>query len=52
MMLQEDFSNEIGSFLAVYSCHLFLKNNELSSLFPKSETEEKEDDNEEVTILE
>lgn len=53
MMLQEDFSNEISSFLAVYSCLQFLKNNSLDTLYPKpelDEKEQKEDDDEEVSI--
>lgn len=54
MMLQEDFSNEIGSFLAVYSCHQFMKNHPLNELYPQPEsekTEEKEDDDEEVNLI-
>jgi len=48
MMLQEDFSNEISSYLAVYSCYMFMKNESLDSLKPPPAEEAKDDDDEEV----
>ena len=50
MMLQEDFSNEIGSFLAVYSCHHFMKNHPLDELYPKPVSENKEEEDDEEVI--
>lgn len=52
MMFQEDFSNEIGSILAVYSCHMFFKNNSLTDLYPVPESEKKEEEEDDEEVLE
>ncbi|XP_069681686.1 small ribosomal subunit protein mS27 isoform X2 [Periplaneta americana] len=49
-MLQEDWSHCITSHLALYSCHMYLRNPESTPWEDPSKTEEVEDDGEEIKV--